>query len=295
MGVGLNKVNALCSFQCSAQVFLPLATSSISANSSQPTYPMFLLPDAMAQGAAKIGSGFVDSLVPGSSRFCTNPGLVIALEGDALNRFRDAAATALQDKTGTTMLTPGIHRACNDGVEKLGQADGVSLLARGQNGASACAGEAALFETDAANFLANPALEDEIFGASSLIVRCCDIAQLSQIAEHLDGQLSATMFLTENDRALALALLPALEQGRAHPDQRLPDRCRSVACDGAWRPVLGHFRQPRHLGGRQCDRPFPAPGQLPGLARLPAAGSPARQQPAKLVARARRRAVAGIS
>ena len=174
--------------------------------------PMFLLPDAMAQGAAKIGSGFVDSLVLGAGQFCTNPGLVIALEGDALNRFRDAAATALQGKTGTTMLTPGIHSAFNSGVEKLGQADGVTLLARGQNGATACAGQAALFETDAANFLANPALEDEIFGASSLIVRCSDIAQFSQIAEHLDGQLTATMFLTENDRELALALLPALER-----------------------------------------------------------------------------------
>lgn len=69
---------------------------------------MCLLADAMAQGAAKIGSGFVDSLVLGSGQFCTNPGLVIAHEGDALNRFRDAAA--LQGKTATTTLTPGIHR-----------------------------------------------------------------------------------------------------------------------------------------------------------------------------------------
>ncbi len=37
-GAGLNSTSALCSFQCSAQVFLrPLATSSIRRNSSQPT------------------------------------------------------------------------------------------------------------------------------------------------------------------------------------------------------------------------------------------------------------------
>jgi alpha-ketoglutaric semialdehyde dehydrogenase len=174
--------------------------------------PMFLLPDAMAQTAAKIGSGFVDSLTLGSGQFCTNPGLVIALEGDALNKFRDAAATALQGKVGSTMLTPGIHAAFNGGVEKLGKEPGVSLLARGQCGTTACAGQAALFETDAANFLANPALEDEIFGAASLIVRCSDIKQFREIAEHLDGQLTATVFLTENDRDAALALLPALER-----------------------------------------------------------------------------------
>ncbi|WP_332875780.1 aldehyde dehydrogenase (NADP(+)) [Massilia sp. S19_KUP03_FR1] len=174
--------------------------------------PMFLLPDALAQGAAKIGSGFIDSLTLGAGQFCTNPGLVIALEGAALEQFRAAAVTALQGKTGTTMLTPGIHSAFTDGVEKLGKQNGVTLLARGQAGSTACAGQAALFQTDAAHFLANPALEDEIFGAASLIVACRDLDQFRQIAEYLDGQLTATMFLTENDRDAALALLPVLER-----------------------------------------------------------------------------------
>jgi NADP-dependent aldehyde dehydrogenase len=174
--------------------------------------PMFLLPDALAQDAAAIGAGFVDSLTLGAGQFCTNPGLVIAVDGDALAEFTSAATTALLGKVGATMLTPGIHRAFNDGVGKLAGAAGVTLLARGQCGATACAGQAALFTTDAANFLANPALEDEIFGAASLIVRCSDIGQLTEIAEHLDGQLTATMFVTENDRDAALALLPVLER-----------------------------------------------------------------------------------
>jgi alpha-ketoglutaric semialdehyde dehydrogenase len=118
----------------------------------------------------------------------------------------------LQGKVGSTMLTPGIHSAFNSGVEKLGREDGVTLVARGQCGTTACAGQAALFETDAANFLANPALEDEIFGASSLIVRCASLEQFTDVAEHLDGQLTATVFLSENDRDAALALLPVLER-----------------------------------------------------------------------------------
>ena len=44
-GAGLNSTSALCSFQCSAQVFLrPLATSSISRNSSQPTSSIVAVP-----------------------------------------------------------------------------------------------------------------------------------------------------------------------------------------------------------------------------------------------------------
>jgi NADP-dependent aldehyde dehydrogenase len=174
--------------------------------------PMFLLPGALEEGAARIGAGFVDSLTLGAGQFCTNPGLVIGLDSPALDRFIEAAATALRAKTGATMLTPGIHAAFHDGVAKLAGQAGVSELARGQCGTGACGGQPALFVTDAANFLANPALEDEIFGAASLVVRCTEPAQLRQLAEHLDGQLTATLFVTEADQALARSLLPALER-----------------------------------------------------------------------------------
>ena len=82
----------------------------------------------------------------------------------------------------------------------------------GQAGTSACAGQAALFITDAATFLAQPELEQEVFGAAALIIRCSEPAQFQQIAEYLEGQLTATVFLTEDDRDLALALLPVLER-----------------------------------------------------------------------------------
>ena len=210
-------------FTGSRQGGLALVRSAAQRDEPIPVYaemssinPMFLLPDAMAQNAAKIGSGFVDSLTMGAGQFCTNPGLVIAIDGPDLDAFCEAASTALQGKAASTMLTPGIHAAFNDGVSRLAGASGVSLLARGQTGAdtnkSASAGQAALFVTDAATFLANPALEEEIFGASSLVIKCNDIAQFNEIAEYLDGQLTATLFLTENDKTAAQALLPILER-----------------------------------------------------------------------------------
>jgi alpha-ketoglutaric semialdehyde dehydrogenase len=96
--------------------------------------PVFLLPGALARARARAGAGFVDSLTLGSGQFCTNPGLVLALAGAALDRFRRRRREALQAKVGATMLTPGIHSAFNSGVEKLGRTDGVTLVARGQCG-----------------------------------------------------------------------------------------------------------------------------------------------------------------
>lgn len=174
--------------------------------------PMFLLPAALADKARQMGAGFIDSLVLGAGQFCTNPGLVIALAGADLDTFSAAAAEALQAKIASTMLTPGIHAAYNSGVEKLAGQAGVRLLARGLSGAAACAGQAALFATDAPTFLATAALEDEIFGACSLIVSCRDLAQMRAIAEHVAGQLTVTIFLHADDTAAAKQLLPTLER-----------------------------------------------------------------------------------
>ncbi|MDY7579015.1 aldehyde dehydrogenase (NADP(+)) [Herbaspirillum sp. RTI4] len=174
--------------------------------------PMFLLPDAMANGARKIGAAFIDSLTMGAGQFCTNPGLVIAMEGGDLTAFSEAAGEALQAKVAATMLTPGIHAAYTKGVEQLAATAGVRLLARGQVATGPCGGQATLFITDAATFLATPSLEDEVFGACSLIVSCNNIAQFRQVAEHVAGQLTATLFLTAADHAAAKQLLPALER-----------------------------------------------------------------------------------
>ena len=53
---------------------------------------------------------------------------------------------------------------------------------------------------------------DEVFGASSLIVRCRDEAELLDVSEHLEGQLTATLHMTADDESLARRLMPVLER-----------------------------------------------------------------------------------
>ncbi|MQR01910.1 aldehyde dehydrogenase (NADP(+)) [Glaciimonas soli] len=174
--------------------------------------PMFLLPDVLTARAAQMGAAFIDSLTMGVGQFCTNPGLVIALEGEPLSQFKQAAATALQTKAAGTMLTPGIHAAYVAGVERLVAIAGVTLLAQGQIAQAPCAAQAALFATDAATFLASEQLEDEVFGPCSLIVACRNEEEMRAVAEHLSGQLTATLHLNPVDHVLAKKLLPTLER-----------------------------------------------------------------------------------
>jgi NADP-dependent aldehyde dehydrogenase len=174
--------------------------------------PFFVFPGALAKRAEALANGFVDSVTLGVGQFCTNPGLVLVLEGPHTRGFIDAAAQALAKKGEQTMLTAGISAAYKDGVKHRAEQAGVQSVAQGTPSEASCAAMPVLFETTAAKFLATAQLEDEIFGPTSLIVTCADIDEMLKVAGHLEGQLTATLQLEAEDYALARRLLPTLER-----------------------------------------------------------------------------------
>ncbi|WP_115540945.1 aldehyde dehydrogenase (NADP(+)) [Xanthomonas campestris] len=173
--------------------------------------PVYLLPQALQARAPDLGKAFVGSLTLGAGQFCTNPGLLLAIDSPALDAFIASATQTLQAVSPAAMLTAGIGQAYAQGVQRLAAHPKVNTLARG---AAPEAGRcpAALFGTDADAFLADEALQAEVFGASSLLVRCKDGAQLRALSEHLEGQLTATVHMAADDMALAASLLPVLER-----------------------------------------------------------------------------------
>jgi alpha-ketoglutaric semialdehyde dehydrogenase len=173
--------------------------------------PVFMLEGALSSNE-KLPQQFADSLTLGAGQFCTNPGLLLAIDSPALDKFIAGAKAALEAKNPATMLTPGIHQAYTSGVAKLAAIGGVTLVAQGATTGMTCGAVAALYATDAANFLAKPELEGEIFGPCSLLIRCRDEAELIQVAEHVEGQLTAAVHATGADIATARKLLPTLER-----------------------------------------------------------------------------------
>jgi len=175
--------------------------------------PVFLLPAALAGRAEAMASAFADSLTLGAGQFCTNPGLILAVEGADLDRFVQAASTALSAKAAQTMLTPGIHAAYQDATAQTGAVAGVETIAQGQAaGEQRNAAQAALYMTDAQRLLSAPPLLSEMFGPAAIVVRARTTDELLQVAEHLEGQLTATLQLDDADHDLARRLLPVLER-----------------------------------------------------------------------------------
>ncbi|UUZ53171.1 hypothetical protein LP419_30225 [Massilia sp. H-1] len=104
-------------------------------------------------------------------------------------------------------------------------------------------GAPALFQTRGKDFLAQHALHDEIFGPASLLVACADLAEMRLIAENLEGQLTATLQMDDDDTDAVRAAAGIGAQGGPHSGQRHADRRRGIDRDGARRPVPGHVRR----------------------------------------------------
>lgn len=161
--------------------------------------PVFLLPEKLASDPAGIATAYAGSITLGVGQFCTNPGLIIAIESDALKTFTHDLGKAIQKTTPAAMLHAGIVKAYK---EKKGNAllqDEVHLVAESETAVKEDEGLPTVATASAETFLNNPLLHQEVFGPYSLIIRCKNEAEMLAVAQHLEGQLTATLMATTNE------------------------------------------------------------------------------------------------
>ncbi|MDF0542156.1 aldehyde dehydrogenase (NADP(+)) [Sphingobium sp. H39-3-25] len=257
--------------------------------------PVILFPAALKVRGADLAPAFIQSLTMGAGQFCTNPGMVIAIDGPDLDIFLAAAGEALTGSAPQPMLTPGIHASFESGVDALASHTAVTAVARGCVGEGVNQARGALFRTTAAQFLADAALSHEVFGSSSIVVTVADIAEAATVIAALEGQLTATLILDPADEPLARPLMPLLERkvgrilvngwptgvevchamvhGGPYPSTS-DGRTTSVgtlAIDRYLRPVC-YQNLPASLipGGLEDGNPWGAPQRIDGVLTLPA-------------------------
>lgn len=172
--------------------------------------PVFLMPEAASNRGAALGEAWAGSLTMGVGQFCTNPGVVVVVDGPEADAFASAASRTLEAISSQTMLSDGIASAYRSGHDQMARTPGVTTLLHA-DAEPRCANPA-LFETSGATFLANTDLSEEVFGPLGLIVRVSDGDEMTKIAKSLDGQLTCTLLLDDGDTDAARALVPVLER-----------------------------------------------------------------------------------
>lgn len=164
------------------------------------TNPVFVLPNALRERGAGIAAGLKQSITLGTGQFCTNPGLVFGLRNADLDAFGERVGQLIAAHPPGTMLNKNILRAYEEGIARLENQKALRSTASPQTAqAERTEAVARVFTTDAATFLAEPHLSEEIFGPASLIVACRDAKELEQVAGDLHGHLTATIHATPED------------------------------------------------------------------------------------------------
>lgn len=161
--------------------------------------PVFLFPEKLKQSAADVAKLYAGSITLGVGQFCTNPGLIIAVESDGLQTFIDSLGEEIKKINPGTMLHPGIFKSY---VEKRATAlsqEGVDTVAVAETAPQLNQGAPTIATAKGEAFLNNPILHQEVFGPYSLIIRCKDATEMLAVINNLEGQLTATLMATDND------------------------------------------------------------------------------------------------
>jgi len=174
--------------------------------------PVFVFEGALKGDVDALARQYVTSVTGSSGQLCTSPGLLFAPEGEDGDKLAAAVGRAVSACAGQTMLTAGIAESWNTGTKALGSAGGVQLIGQGTPGPTENAPAPTIFGTGVTEFTSNHVLHEEIFGAASLVIRYASVEDLLQAATRIEGQLTASLQLTEEDYPTAARLLPVLEQ-----------------------------------------------------------------------------------
>lgn len=202
--------------------------------------PVFLLPEKLKTSAVDLAKQYAASITLGVGQFCTNPGLLLGVEGVDLQDFIAALGEEIKKITPATMLHNGIATAYNDKRSKALLQDEVLLIAEsGEPGSDGC-GSATVATATAERFLSNTVLQQEVFGPYSLVVRCSSMDEMIRVAQHLEGQLTCTIMAAEGELQHYDELVEAVK-----------DRCGRMILNGV--PTGVEVCLGMHHGG-----PFPA-------------------------------------
>lgn len=161
--------------------------------------PVFLLPKKLSESAGAVAKMYAASITLGVGQFCTNPGLIIGIEGESLKQFMQVLAGEISQASPGTMLHPGIAKNFTEKRKAALSQEGVGVVAFADAPPMEDQGVPTVASASAQAFLNNPVLHQEVFGPYSIIIRCKDMDEMLTVTKSIEGQLTATLMATEDD------------------------------------------------------------------------------------------------
>jgi 2,5-dioxopentanoate dehydrogenase len=157
--------------------------------------PVVILPGALEERLDDIANQFATSCLMGTGQFCTNPGLLILLAGNATDRFLETAVAKFKAAPAGTLLSAGVAKSLSQGISSLIRA-GAHTLVGGKSGVGQGYSQAnTLLRASGQQFLESPeALQIEAFGNASLAIVADDLDEACRVVDQLEGNLTGCIY-----------------------------------------------------------------------------------------------------
>lgn len=173
--------------------------------------PVVITQKALELKGKQWAEAYVGSITLGTGQFCTNPGLILAVDSPELDAFAQHLAAKIVEIDPMCMLHPNIKTAYSKLKSEVTSQEGVQVLT------STLVTEANFADqeiaiVDGSKFLENSKLHTEVFGPFSIIVKCESENQLLQIIEGLEGQLTGTILAEDEDISNLSSIVDELQQ-----------------------------------------------------------------------------------
>jgi len=177
--------------------------------------PVIFLPGALAERGDQLATELTDSCLAGSGQFCTSPNLILLMESDQAESLLQKVADAFKERPAQPLLSSGGRKHLSEGVAALREA-GAQLAVGGEvvDGPGYRYANT-LLRTTAKQFLSSPhALQREVFGNATLAVTATDAAELLDIIQLLEGNLTGSIYSAKSgsDDAGYERIAPALRR-----------------------------------------------------------------------------------
>ncbi len=173
--------------------------------------PVVITGNALKENGSKWAETYAGSITLGTGQFCTNPGLILGIKSPELTVFVEELASNIVTIDPMVMLHPNIKSAYGRLKSEVTNQSGVSVLSAPMEVDTNYADQA-VATVDGSTFLSNPKLHTEVFGPFSIVVQCDDEAQLLEIIENLEGQLTGTIIAEDSDLPNLGALVDEMRQ-----------------------------------------------------------------------------------
>jgi len=162
--------------------------------------PVVILPGALEERLDEIAGQFATSCLMGTGQFCTNPGLILLIAGDATERFLEAVVSKFKAAPAGTLLSGGVAKSLAQSVSSLIRAGAHTLVGGKANAGQGYSHANTLLRASGQQFLdAAEAMQTEAFGNVSLVVVAEDVEEACQIIDRLEGNLTGCIYSHTGD------------------------------------------------------------------------------------------------